>query len=287
MMRQLTLMAATCALSAGTLNAQSLRLYSLAADVSLDGMIVVLDVPAAWQREAQDVDIVWDTPAGQRHFFSAPARAGKHAYDPRADPRWHGPARWVSSNVPGKGMGEFKFPSLGDEADIFLTPEYLQPATVNVLRGHRFFDFAWDMLLLLLAALAALAFYFVTRCPPAVALVAGFVLAWVALDLRTIVDHVAIVQTLENNDRTMPGLADAYVFADRATPLIGSATWACDRSLDADPLAAHLFGYAFAEQPYLPAEDANKADFVVTRAPPRGKALWQHGPYSLLRREAP
>src|SRR5207245_1693955 len=106
-----------------------------------------------------------------------------------------------------------------------------------------------DLLLLLVLAAAALVLSIVTRCRPALALLGGFVLAWAALDARTIADHVAVVHSVESNGGNLPILSEAKVFADRAAVWLRSASWALDPSLETNPLVAHYFAYAFAERP--------------------------------------
>ncbi len=285
-MRRFALLAlAAWALAAGAVRAGEQKLHPLAADVVLDGMIVVLDVPATWERDGESVDIVWDTAAGERYLFSEQGRAGRHAYDPRGNPPWHGRAAWVGTNVSGRG--EFKFPSLGDEVDIFLAPEPLLPATVNAMRGHRFFACSWDMLLLLLFGVAAATFYFVTRCSLAVALVAGFAVAWIALDLRMMADHVSVVRRLEQNGRSMPVLAEVQSFGACAAEAIGPHPWTFDPAAHQEVAVRHVLGYALAEQPYLPPEEAERAEFLVSLEAKSGKVVCQRGPYRLLRRERP
>jgi hypothetical protein len=274
------LLVAACFLSAGALSAQEGKLHPLASNVVLDGMIVVLDAPEKWDHDSETVDVVWDSPEGRRFLFADFARAGRHGYDPRAQPSWRGSAAWVSANT----TGAFKFPSLADEWDIFMAPERWRPTTVNALRGHRFFACSWDVLLLLVLVAAALAFYFVARCAPAVALLGGFALAWVALDLRTMTDHFFIVSALEEQRRPLPILTEAKAFSDRAAEVIGPGSWALDHTLSAHPLAAHYFGYAFAEHRYVPIA---QADYLVALEPAQGAMVWQHGPYRLLKRDAP
>lgn len=267
------------------LRAQEGKLHPLAANVGLDGMVVVLDVPAAWERASESVDVVWDHADGRRYLYSAQARAGRHAYDPRQSPAWRGAAHQVGTNV--GGAGEFKFPSVGDEVDIFLAPEPLLPTTVNGLRGHRFFACSWDLLLLLVAGVAALSFTFVTRCSVTVALLGGFVVAWVALDLRTMADHADIVRRLEQNGRSMPVLGEVQAFAARAAAEMGPGTWAFAPAAHDDLALRHVLWYALTEHPYLPPEEAEGADFVVSLQAAPGRVVCQQGPYFLLRKERP
>lgn len=253
------------------------KLYPLAADVVVDGMIIVADAPS--EHGDASIDVVWEA-AGRRFIFSEPARSGQHAYDPRSQPSWRGRAAIVATNI--KEHAELKYPSLADEIDIFLAPEHLQPSTVNLLQGHRLLDGSWDRLLLLLAVVSALALVALTR-RPALALLAGFAIAWVALDVRTMCDHAATISTVEKQGGRMPVLADAIAFAEQAVARIGSGSWSLDPSLDTDLLAAHYFGYAFAEK----RRDAANADFVIARAPGQGEVIHAQGPYVLIQRLAP
>jgi hypothetical protein len=260
-------------------SAQEGKLYPIARNASLDGMVVVLDVPDAWEKKDSEVDIVWDTRDGERYLFSSPARAGRHVYDPRGAASWHGPADWVSANVPAQG--ELKFPSLGDEVDVFLASERFLPTTVNMLQGHRLLGWPFEVMLLAILGLSAVACRVVMRCSWTTGLLAGFTLAWICMDLRTTCDHVQIVQAVESRGGTLPIVSEIKEFTDRAGALIGSGTWSSE--LPNHVIAAHYCGYAFAEQPYVsPAE----ADFLVTAAP-AGHVVCQHGPYYLLRRGAP
>jgi hypothetical protein len=256
-----------------TLGADDEKLHPLAADVVLDGKVVIATVqPGA----VESLQIAWESPRGQS-VFTQPMRVGRHAYDPRSHADWRGRAWTVSSNVKD---AELVLPSFADEIDIFLAPEPWLPSTVNVLGGHRIFDWSWDLVLLALAGLGAVASYAAARRRIGAALLAGFLLAWALLDVRTMYDHAALVRT----GGTLPGLSEAKAFADRAAPAIGASSWALDAATTADVLAAHYFGYAFADQPR---REPGEAAYQVTLTPAAGDVVVTSGPYALVRRGPP
>jgi hypothetical protein len=267
-----------CVLQATSVAADEAQLYPLATDVELDGKVVVVDVPEGWQKQGHAVQIAWLGAAGQGGFEGF-ARSGKHVYDPRGAPGWFGRARVVSANVKDT---ELKVPTLADELDIFLAPERLLPSTVNVLRGHRLFACSWDLVLLVLWFATALALWIVKRGRFLLALAASFILAWVALDVRTMLDHVFVVQQVAQDG--VPALGDAKVFADKARTLIGHRDWAFDPALNQHELIQHYFGYVLAEQPRT---EPGRAEFLLALEPKQGEVVWRHCPYVLIHRETP
>jgi hypothetical protein len=263
----------------------------LGRDVILDRVVIVLDVKTLPRDRTLRIFVV--DPAGEVHQFYRPLeRTGEHAYDFRSEPGWRGKALYVGTPLL-EARGSVREPVAEDEFDAFLDPEPLLPATANLHRGHHLFGAQWEWTLLLVFLTIACAIYAwlgsTGRRIPArgtVALLIGFGVAWVAMDLRLAIDRWTVVYGREAHGEDLMGLQEAIEFGAAAGPLIGSGTWTADQSLDRDGLSRnYLIGYAFADRRFLTdVPGGAKADFVVTRDRVPGEVIYTQGGLYLIQR---
>lgn len=248
-------------------SAQNPTAYSLAADFSATDAVIELDVPP-------DVDgaaflIVWDT-GKERYSRMSHARAGRHCYEMRHHPQWRGHIKVVAITM--RVPGRLKKPTLSDEIDMFLEPERIAPGTINLLVGHTLFGWPWNAVLFLILPLSSLCFAKFKKIRLVHSLVLGFVVSWALMDLRNVYDHAVIVYKMERYRQGMFPLTDVKVFADRASEIIGRATWG-HAPLDW-PMSTFL-SYRLAEQAYVPAGSERLPAFWITKDPKEGQVFLQ------------
>lgn len=260
--------------------AQNLTAYALATNVSLDGVVIELDVPP--NLDGVSFLIVWTTADGQLTVDTR-ARAGRHSYEMRQYPRWRGSAQAVAITLPDT-PGRLKKPTLSDEIDMFLEPERMAPGTVNFLAGHTLFGWSWDTFLLLTVPIAVLVFARSKKRPIILSVVFGFLVSWTLMDLRNVYDHVAVAYKMEKYDLGMFPLEGLKQFSDRASEMIGPSTWG---SGQVDGIFGSYLQYRLAEHRYVPQGVAGPPDFWITRDPNEGQVLWQFANYYLVKKVRP
>jgi|GEM_PF-6656832 len=269
---------------AATVQAKPTPVKVLARDVAIDDVVLVAKVPDLKQSPIISIVIIDQSKNSRRCTFIA--REGEHAYDVRDHGKLHG--RVLLVGTPDQSLeASLRQPTAEDELDMFLTPQPMVPATVNLLTEHTLLGVPWDRFLLLLFAAAATIIYFLTQRIP-LALFLGFCAAWAIMDLRTMWDHAAIVQTQEEHPDCLIGLNNAVTFVQEAAPIIGEGSWTVDETLSRrDVTRNYIVGYGFADRRYLPLQsDDPPVDFVITSDPSGGEVMVSRPPLYLVRRHA-
>lgn len=253
--------------------------YPIAANFSADGKVLELDVPPNLDGERFPLVIVNDRSETSIILFVA--RVGRHCYEMRHLPDWHGTVKYVGIIDVGGMQGRVKEPSLADSIDMFLEPERVTPSTINLLVQHRVFGWSWTLCLLLILVASSIFFGVAKKKPPLTALALGFMVAWTLMDLRIVFDHASIVYREETLHRGMRPLTEVKQFADRASPVIDGKTWIWGVQPNGGP--EKYLDYHFAEHPYaatgsgrVPAlwvtEDSANSQILLQQQPPAEKS---------------
>ncbi|MBF0280775.1 MAG: hypothetical protein HQM13_23485 [SAR324 cluster bacterium] len=252
----------------------------LAQNVNADGAIVEISLPMNLDSKIY-VLIAWQTADGQQTYVAQIAKGGTQIYDVRSHPLWHGQLKIVATNV-NEAKGTVRPVTIIDEIKIFLGQERIMPYTINMLDRNKLFTWSWDTILLILMAISALFFFLATKNGVVVALVAGFVVAWTAMDLKKIADHWTIAAHMESQKLTVPSiLQELKTFLDEASKIIGDKTWKAE---GLGVLHLHLAEYSLADRKYALREPSqNPADFIITMTPKNREIFWNSGGYFLVK----
>ena len=252
--------------------------YPIATNFSADGKVLELDVPPGL--DGDRFPIVIETGQSETSITLFVARAGRHCYEMRYLPDWHGTIRYAGIIDVAGIEGRVKEPTLADSMDMFLEPERITPSTINLLVQHRVFAWSWTMCLLLILAVSSIFFGVVKRTPPTTALALGFVVAWSLMDLRIVFDHASIVYREETLHRGMRPLTEMKQFADQASDVMDGMPWVWGHeSLGG---AENYLNYRFAEHPYASpgsgrvpvlwlTEDSANSQILLQQHPPAEK----------------
>jgi hypothetical protein len=248
--------------------------YAIATDFSADGKVLELDVPANLDGDRFPVVIVNDRSETSIILFVA--RVGRHSYEMRHLPDWHGAVKFVGIIDVAGIQGRVKEPTIADSIDMFLEPERVTPSTINLLVQHRVFGWSWTMCLLLILAASTIFFRVVRKKPPITALAFGFIVAWALMDLRIMFDHASIVYREETLHRGMRPLTEVKQFADRASPVIDGNTWTWGIQPSGGP--EKYLDYSFAEHSYAVAGSGRVPSLWVTEDSTNSQILLQQQP---------
>ena len=101
--------------------------------------------------------------------------------------------------------------------------------------------------------------------------------------VRVIFDHVVIVYKQERFHEGMSPLTGIKTFSDRASGIIGRATWG-HGALDG---YEKFQEYRLADQPYAAQGSGRQPVFWVTQNPAEGQVLMQHDKYYLVKKDQP
>jgi len=240
-------------------------------NISVEDKVIRLNLPM----EGVRFGIVWVTSDGKQWKKNHFARKGDHAYEMRDHPAWKGKVQTVAvtmkptvavTKVPKTAVTEFqnisgkvKKPVFKDEIDIFLAPEQWVSNTINLLYGHTFLGWSWNTILVLLALLSAFALYFYRVKSLVVSLLFGFIIAWVAMDLRTMIDHFYVVDKIEDN-QSVNLIKDLKTAGNILAEKIGTGTWT---QKDMTWPHINVINYTLAEHQYVPYQSDSKADFLI------------------------
>jgi hypothetical protein len=248
--------------------------YPIATDFSADGKILELAVPP--ELDGERLPVVIETGESGTSITLFVARAGRHSYETRHLPDWHGTVRYIGIIDVAGIEGRVKEPTLADSVDMFLEPERITPSTINLLVQHRVFGWSWTMCLLLILAASGIFFRLVRKKPTITALALGFVVAWGLMDLRIMFDHASIVYREETLHRGMRPLTEIKQFGDRASDVIGNTTWAWGH--EALGGAENYLNYRFAEHPYAAPGSGRVPRLWVTEDSANSQILLQQQP---------
>jgi len=86
---------------------------------------------------------------------------------------------------------------------------------------------------------------------------------------------------MEKDQQGALSLTDVKVFADRASEIIGRATWGLG---PLDGFASRFLRYRLAEHQYVPAGPGRSPAFWITQDPKEGEILWQHANQYLVKK---
>ncbi|MBF0289575.1 MAG: hypothetical protein HQM14_17315 [SAR324 cluster bacterium] len=251
----------------------------LATNVNADNAIIELNLPMELDGRVY-VFLVWVTSEGKQAYLTHVAKGGKQLYEMRHHPEWRGPLKLVATNV-NEARGSVRQATFLDEIELFLVPERLMPATINMLNKNTLFMWSWNHILLVVLAISALIFFIITKKHIVMALVFGFVIAWSMMDLRKMYDHFMIAQHIESQQITVPKvLEDLKVFLHRAGDIIGPNSW---KTEDLGVLFRHFAEYKLAEHEYLPYESPTPPDFIITSKPKNREVAWEYKGYYLVK----
>jgi len=248
--------------------------YPIATDFSADGKVLELDVPTNLDGERFPVVIVNDGSETSITLFVA--RVGRHSYEVRHLPDWHGTLKYVGIIDVAGIEGRVKEPTLADSIDMFLEPERVTPSTINLLVQHRVFGWSWTVCLLLILAACSIFLRVVRKKPPITALALGFIVAWALMDLRIVFDHASIVYREETLHRGMRPLTEVKEFADRASPVIDGKVWTWGIQPSGGP--EKYLDYSFAEHPFAAAGSGRVPALWVTEDSANSQILLQQQP---------
>lgn len=227
--------------------------------------------------------IGWIKADGQQIGAWRAGRGGRHCYDMRQNPDWQGQIQAAAVSLT-EVRGRVKEPTFLDEIDIFWEPEWIRPSVVNFLTGHTLFSWSWNVILWLILGVFTLFWAGFRKKPIAPSLFLGFLLSWGVMDMRAIYDRAIAVYEIENRRLEMPPFTNVKRFADRASEIIGRATWSHE------PLRGtygNFVKYRLAEHPYAPPGSGLPASYLITQTPKGGRALWQYAGYYLAQKDQP
>ncbi len=260
--------------------------------------VLELDVPPGL--ETRYIQFAWQRADGEIGTAARTAKVGRHLYDLRSEPRWRGPITAVATRA-RLVTGRLHVPTLGDEVAMFLSPEGLNPYTVNLRLGYTFFGWPWSRVLLVLFAVVAACLWAclwacswagmwagswtTMRRAPAVALVAAFLVVWSLEDLRNVWEHAHIVRARGPVTEALPPFTATGRFADGAEPMIGARSWGSEASFE--PLVVPYVIYRLLDHRLTRVTDEPPPDVLVTRAPGDRSALFASDGLALVERTPP
>jgi hypothetical protein len=238
----------------------------------IEHKVIRLTVPFKQSNRQVMAKFFWEN-AG-RHYVSGrwlPLREGRHAYEIRTHSDLKSSVPFVmlalDEGMKSAGLeGEIVQPSLGDELDIFLKPQQVLPYTAQGLEEHALFGMTWNNWIGFLFAASLILFCFFLRKSFFIALFLAFWIAWGAVDLRAMFDHLGIIRTTQKDGYWMDA-AFSQIQADLQKPLdeMGDKTWALDESWDTEyPIYKPIINYMFAEKKFIPHEREKDADFLFS-----------------------
>jgi hypothetical protein len=252
----------------------------LASDFMPDGKVIELDVPDALDGVRFGI-AVYD---GQSTSINLTvARAGRHCYETRHLPEWHGNVKTLAITHFGNVSGRLKKPTVADDIDMFLEPERMTPATINLLVQHRFLGWSWTMCLLAIAAVSTFLFRVLSRKTILISSMFGFLIAWCLMDLRIMFDHSAIVYYQNKFHGGKVPQAPLEAFANQVSGIIGQETWG-HAPLQGEEM---FLKYGLAEHPYAAPGSGRSPTFWFTQDSREGQVVAQLGPYYLVRKNKP
>jgi hypothetical protein len=167
---------------------------------------------------------------------------------------------------------------------MFWEPEWITPSTVNVLTGRLLFFRSWNVVLLLILGASTLFFAGFRKKPMVLSLILGFLFSWGVMDLRAVYDRAVAVYEVESHRLEMPPLGNVKKFSDRASEIIGGATW---RHEPLKGVYDSFLKYRLAEHPYAPPGSGLPAQYLITQTPKDGRVLWQYADYCLVSKGQP
>jgi hypothetical protein len=229
----------------------------IARDISINDKVVRLKLPA----EGIRFKILWTTLDGKKWEKTHVARKGNHAYEMRGHPGWKGNAQMVAVKNFRNISGEVKKPAFGDEIDIYLAPEQMIATTINFLHGHTLLGYSWNIILILLMVFSAIALYYCKGKKLLVSLLFGFIIAWGIMDMRTMFDHFAIVNNIEDN-QSVNRIKHLKTSCEILSEKIGTGKW----TQEGLPWPhTNVVAYALAEHQYVPYHHNSKFDFLIVQ----------------------
>ncbi len=259
------------------LHCEDLTAYVFASDFIAQDKVVEIDFPV--EMEGRRFVLAWDRAGQSAGYAPFMARAGKHSYEMRNISSWQGAIRHVAINIEG-ASARVKTPGVADEVDMFFSPEWIQPSTINAVSPHTLFAWPWDTLLLLVFGFAVLWFSVVRKKAVSHALLLGFTLSWAVSDVRFAVDDVMVVRAQERHPGAMHPFLDAKPFGDEAARII-QGTWTHGSAGE----GANFVWYRLAELPFVPAASSSPDTYWIADDDAGSAVLLQRGTYRLFQKK--
>ena len=249
----LVLSLSTCAVSAACATPIKSKIEGT---IPIEGKVVRLNLP----HEGRAFKIVWVGEDGREWKREYSSRKGEHWYETRDQAVWRGTAKAIGiTKFPGIVI-ELGVPSLTDELEIFFYPQLWLGSTVNLLYSYTFMAWQWKSFLFILFLISS-GLVYLYRKTVGIALFAGFVIAWVGMDLRSMYDHLMIVKNIEDN-RHLNLIKHVKEGTKTASDQFESGTWTYkELGLPTNV----LIKYYLADHRYIPFQPDPQADFIVTK----------------------
>src|SRR5262245_2981427 len=90
--------------------------YVVAADFSAEGKVLELDVPP--EIDGMRIFFIFENSYSEKSLQLVVVRGGRHCYEVRQLPEWHGKIKYVAVSAQGV-QGRVKEPTFGDNMDMF------------------------------------------------------------------------------------------------------------------------------------------------------------------------
>ena len=224
--------------------------------IPIEGKVVRLNLP----QEGRPFKIVWIGEDGREWKREYSSRKGKHWYETRDQVVWSGTAKAIGITKFPNIVIELEVPSLTDEFEIFFYPHLWLGSTVNLLYGYTFMAWRWKSFLFILFLISSVLVYLCKK-NVGISLFAGFLIAWVGMDLRSMYDHLMIVKNIEDN-RHVNLIEQVRDGTTAASNQIDTGSWTY-RGLGSP--TNMLIKYYLSDHRYVPFKPDSQADFIVTK----------------------
>ena len=233
--------------------------------------VVRLTVPAEYDDKEVSLQFVTEKDGDMwlaKRGNSLWSREGIHAYEMRDVEGWKGliPLVMLGLNGGMKISGEIASPSLGDELDIFFTPQQVLPRTVHLLEPHTLFGISWNVWVLIIFILAAISLAFLFGKTVALALFVAFWIAWGFVDLRAMCDHIGIMRKTQKKGYWISdGFLSIQTSLQKYSDAMSNDAWTRDKSWDEEsPVLRPFLNYILAEKKFVPYKNKINADLLFT-----------------------
>jgi len=196
------------------------------------------------------------------------SRTGEHAYEMRGVPQWTGNIALVNiANINAKDgiSGKVIRPSLKDEIDIFLEPQSMDIYPAHFLRPYRLLGLSWNAWLGTAFLLGTL-FFAIRLKNISRALLGGLTLAFALTDIHAMMTHAKLIHKAETSHFwILKSFGKIDQALQPAPDKIKDASWTIDNSWTTKyDVVKPFVGYRLAEKRFIPPENKNEADYLIT-----------------------
>lgn len=195
---------------------------------------------------------------------------------------WKGNIQMVGISLQNVSF-EFRKKNLSDHITSFSNMKPMTPGSINFsheysLAGHSFRWFCLAIGVLVMFVLL------ITSKNLEKGILIGFVIAWIAYDLRESKNRWDIFSDLSKANYEIAILKDADDFIGSTKEQMGDMKWTKE---DLSGVINSYFTYQLADHAYVPKTDKSwqeKAHYVITAQPKKRKVTFNQGRYHLIRR---